>query len=67
MEDACSDFLQEIYFEKLDTQGSLNTPIIHKMMDDDPVQEIVSKALELKADGIIIGAQKAGLLLRHYS
>ncbi|SEF87606.1 universal stress protein [Algoriphagus boritolerans] len=45
------------FIRKIDTKGIKITPIYTKDDDDDPVKEIVSKALEIKADGIIIGAK----------
>lgn len=45
------------FIRKIDTKGIKITPIYTKDDDDDPVQEIVSKALEIEADGIIIGAK----------
>jgi nucleotide-binding universal stress UspA family protein len=45
------------FIRKIDTKGIQITPIYTKDDDDDPVQEIVSKALEIEADGIIIGAK----------
>jgi nucleotide-binding universal stress UspA family protein len=45
------------FIRKIDTKGINITPIYTKDDDDDPVQEIVSKALEIGADGIIIGAK----------
>jgi nucleotide-binding universal stress UspA family protein len=45
------------FIRKIDTKGIKITPIYTKDDDDDPVQEIVSKALEIGADGIVIGAK----------
>lgn len=45
------------FIRKIDTKGIKITPIYTKDDDDDPVQEIISKALEIEADGIIIGAK----------
>jgi nucleotide-binding universal stress UspA family protein len=45
------------FIRKIDTKGIKITPIYTQDDDDDPVQEIVSKALEIEADGIIIGAK----------
>lgn len=45
------------FIRKIDTKGVSITPIYTKDDDDDPVQEIVSKAMEIEADGIIIGAK----------
>ncbi len=45
------------FIKKIDTKGIRITPIYTQDDDDDPVQEIVSKALEIEADGIIIGAK----------
>ena len=45
------------FIRKIDTKGIKISPIYTKDDDDDPVQEIVSKALEIGADGIIIGAK----------
>ena len=45
------------FIRKIETKGIKITPIYTKDDDDDPVQEIVAKALEVEADGIIIGAK----------
>lgn len=45
------------FVKKIDTKGIKITPIYTQDDDDDPVQEIVSKALEIEADVIIIGAK----------
>jgi nucleotide-binding universal stress UspA family protein len=45
------------FIRKIDTKGIKITPVYTKDDDDDPVQEIVSMALEIEADGIIIGAK----------
>lgn len=45
------------FIRKIDTKGIAITPVYTKDDDDDPVQEIVAKALEIGADGIIIGAK----------
>lgn len=45
------------FIRKIDTKGVKITPIYTKDDDDDPVQEIVSKAIEIDADAIIIGAK----------
>jgi nucleotide-binding universal stress UspA family protein len=45
------------FIRKIDTKGINITPIYTKDDDDDHVQEIVSKALEIGADGIVIGAK----------
>lgn len=45
------------FIRKIDTKGSKITPIYTQDVNDDPVQEIVLKAEELKVDGIIIGAK----------
>ncbi|MBN3519651.1 universal stress protein [Algoriphagus lutimaris] len=45
------------FVRKIDTKGIKITPIYTKDDNDDPVEKIVSKALEIKADGIIIGAK----------
>ncbi len=45
------------FIRKIDTKGITITPVYTKDDDDDPVQEIVAKALEIGADGIIIGAK----------
>ncbi|WP_296699748.1 universal stress protein [Algoriphagus sp.] len=45
------------FIRKIDTKGIKITPIYTKDDDDDPVEEIVSKAVEIGADGIIIGAK----------
>lgn len=45
------------FIKKIDTKGVKITSIYTQDDNDDPVQEIVSKALEIEADGIIIGAK----------
>lgn len=45
------------FIRKIDTKGIKITPIYTKDDNDDPVEEIVSKAMEIQADGIIIGAK----------
>lgn len=45
------------FIRKIDAKGIKITPVYTLDDDDDPVQEIVSKALEIKADLIIIGAK----------
>lgn len=45
------------FIRKINTKGIKITPVYTKDEDDDPVQEIVNKALEINADGIIIGAK----------
>lgn len=45
------------FIRKIETKGIKITPIYTKDDDDDPVQEIVNKALEIDADAIIIGAK----------
>jgi len=45
------------FIRKIDTKGIKITPVYTKDDDDDPVEEIVSKAVEVGADGIIIGAK----------
>lgn len=45
------------FIRKIDTKGIKITPVYTMDDDDDPVQEIVSKGLEIGADGIIIGAK----------
>lgn len=45
------------FIRKIDTKGKKITPIYTQDKTDDPVQEIVSMALETGADGIIIGAK----------
>ena len=45
------------FIRKIDSRGIKVTPIYTLDDDDDPVQEIVSTALEIKADLIIIGAK----------
>jgi nucleotide-binding universal stress UspA family protein len=45
------------FIRKIDLKGIKITPIYTKDDDDDPVEEIVTKALEINADGIIIGAK----------
>jgi nucleotide-binding universal stress UspA family protein len=45
------------FIRKIDTKGIKITPVYTKDDDDDPVQEIVSAAMELNADGIVIGAK----------
>jgi len=45
------------FIRKIDTKGTDITPIYTKDDDEDPVDDILQKALEIKADGIIIGAK----------
>jgi nucleotide-binding universal stress UspA family protein len=45
------------FIRKIDIKGNNITPIYSQDKHDDPVKEIVAKALELSADGIIIGAK----------
>lgn len=45
------------FIRKIDAKGIKITPIYTLDDDDDPVQEIVSKAQEIKADLIVIGAK----------
>ncbi|RIW12787.1 universal stress protein [Algoriphagus lacus] len=45
------------FIRKIDTKGIKISPVYTMDDDDDPVQEIVAKALEIQADGIIIGAK----------
>ncbi|WP_113924879.1 universal stress protein [Cognataquiflexum aquatile] len=51
----------EINFKKfirnIDTKNIKITPIYTQDDDDDPVEEIIAKAKEIKADGIIIGVK----------
>ncbi|MHA7128260.1 universal stress protein [Algoriphagus namhaensis] len=45
------------FIKKIDTQGIEIQPVYTQDEDEDPVQDIVDKALELEVDGIIIGAK----------
>ncbi|SNS26556.1 Nucleotide-binding universal stress protein, UspA family [Belliella buryatensis] len=45
------------FIRKIDTKGIDITPLYTKDEDDDPVEDILSKAEEIQADGIIIGAK----------
>ncbi len=45
------------FIKKIDTQGVKISPVYTVDKDEDPVQDIVSLATELQADGIIIGAK----------
>ncbi len=45
------------FIKKIDTQGISITPLYTQDDDEDPVQDIVDKAMELEVDGIIIGAK----------
>lgn len=45
------------FMRKIDTKGVTITPVYTKDEDDDPVEDIVKKAIEVNADGIIIGAK----------
>lgn len=45
------------FIRKIDTKGVTITPLYTRDEDDDPVEDIVKKAIEIKADGIIIGAK----------
>jgi nucleotide-binding universal stress UspA family protein len=45
------------FIRKIDTKGVSITPIYTKDEDEDPVEDILTKALDINADGIIIGAK----------
>ncbi|HLT07165.1 MAG TPA: universal stress protein [Cyclobacteriaceae bacterium] len=45
------------FIRKIDTKGVQITPLYTRDEDDDPVEDIVNKALEIEADGIVIGAK----------
>lgn len=45
------------FIRKIDTKGSKIIPVYTQDVNDDPVEEIVAKAKEIDADGIIIGAR----------
>ncbi|WP_143961642.1 universal stress protein [Litoribacter populi] len=45
------------FIRKIDTKGINITPLYTKDEDEDPVEDILQKALELQVDGIIIGAK----------
>lgn len=45
------------FIKKIDTKGLKITPIYTSDDEDDPVQKIVAKAVQIEADGIIIGAK----------
>lgn len=45
------------FIRKIDTKGFDITPIYTKDDDEDPVEDIIQKAIEIEADGIIIGAK----------
>ncbi|MDR7129596.1 nucleotide-binding universal stress UspA family protein [Algoriphagus sp. 4150] len=45
------------FIRKIDTKGNKITPVYTQDVNDDPVEEIVAKAKEIGADGIIIGAK----------
>ncbi len=45
------------FIRKIDTKGVTITPVYTRDEDDDPVEDIVKKAQEILADGIIIGAK----------
>ncbi|WPR77616.1 universal stress protein [Algoriphagus sp. NG3] len=45
------------FIRKIDTKGRKITPVYTQDVNDDPVEEIVAKAKEIGADGIIIGAK----------
>ena len=45
------------FIRKIDTKGVNITPVYTRDEDDDPVEDIVNKASEIQADGIIIGAK----------
>lgn len=45
------------FIRKIDTKGVKITPIYTKDEDDDPVEDIIKKAKEIDADGIVIGAK----------
>ncbi len=45
------------FIRKIDTKGRKITPVYTQDVNDDPVEEIVAKAKEIGAGGIIIGAK----------
>jgi nucleotide-binding universal stress UspA family protein len=45
------------FVKKIDVRGVTISPVYTQDDDDDPVNKIVSKALEIKADAIIIGVK----------
>ncbi|PRY90737.1 universal stress protein [Mongoliibacter ruber] len=45
------------FIRKIDTKGINITPVYTQDEDDDPVEDILAKAKEISADGIIIGAK----------
>lgn len=45
------------FIRKIDTKNIKITPVYTQDEDDDPVEDIISKAKEIKADSIIIGAK----------
>jgi nucleotide-binding universal stress UspA family protein len=45
------------FIRKIDTKGVKITPVYTQDDDDDPVEEILAKAIEIDADSIIIGAK----------
>ncbi|WP_111319830.1 universal stress protein [Algoriphagus chordae] len=45
------------FIRKIDTKGNKIIPVYTQDVNDDPVEEIVAKAREIEADGIIIGAK----------
>jgi nucleotide-binding universal stress UspA family protein len=45
------------FIRKIDTKGIKITPVYTKDEDDDPVEDIIKKAIEIKANSIIIGAK----------
>lgn len=45
------------FIRKIDTKGNKIIPVYTQDINDDPVEEIVAKAKEIDADGIIIGAK----------
>lgn len=45
------------FIRKIDTKNIKITPLYTKDEDDDPVEDIIAKADEINADGIIIGAK----------
>ena len=45
------------FIRKIDTKGVKITPVYTKDENDDPVEDIIGKAMEIQAHGIIIGAK----------
>lgn len=45
------------FIRKIDTKNVQITPVYTKDEDDDPVEDIIKKAMEVNADAIIIGAK----------